>query len=45
MDIKYKYVQDEIIKKKKKKEIKSTLIGSKSMMTDPLNQKFFWTQA
>jgi len=35
MNIKYKYVQDEI-KKKKKMKIKLTLIGSNSMMADPL---------
>jgi len=34
MDIKYKYVQDEITKN----EIKLTLIGSNSMMVDPLTK-------
>ena len=34
MNIKYKYVQDEI--KKKKKKIKLTFIGSNSMMADSL---------
>jgi len=35
MDIKYKYVQDEIIKKN---EIILTLIGSNSMRVDPLTK-------
>ncbi|KAG4096901.1 hypothetical protein H8356DRAFT_1348487 [Neocallimastix lanati (nom. inval.)] len=34
MDIKYKYVQEEIIKN----EIKLTLIGSNSVMADPLTK-------
>ncbi|KAG4084077.1 hypothetical protein H8356DRAFT_1436446 [Neocallimastix lanati (nom. inval.)] len=34
MDIKYKYVQDEIMKN----EIKLTLIGTNSMMADPLTK-------
>ena len=34
LDIKYKYVQDEIMKN----EIKLTFIGSNSMMADPLTK-------
>jgi len=37
MDIKYKYVKDEILKN----EIKLTLIGSNSMMANPLTKSIF----
>jgi len=45
LDIKYKYVQDKIIEKKKKIKIKLILIGSHSGMTNLLTKKYFCTQA